>query len=234
LNRGEFAPGRADEKRLNSGDRPGTDWLPAECDVSIRPGWFYHEKEDDKVRSSKNLVDLYFASVGRGASFHLNLPVDRRGQIHSADVNSLLEFRRHLDATFRSNLARGAVVVASNTRRRTRQFFSTANLLDLSRSTFWTTDDGLLTPELIVDFTTPKTFNVVRLREFLPLGQRVESFAIDEWKDGSWREFARGTSIGNCRLTRTEANTTTKIRVRITKAAATPALSEIGVFAEPK
>ena len=234
LNRADFAPGRADEKRLNSGDRPGTDWLPAECDVSIRPGWFYHEKEDDKVRSSKNLVDLYFASVGRGASFHLNLPVDRRGQIHSADVNSLLEFRRHLDATFRSNLARGAVVVASNTRRRTRQFFSTANLLDLSRSTFWTTDDGLLTPELIVDFTTPKTFNVVRLREFLPLGQRVESFAIDEWKDGSWREFARGTSIGNCRLTRTEAITTTKIRVRITKAAATPALSEIGVFAEPK
>jgi alpha-L-fucosidase len=233
LNGADFMPGRADEKRLNSGDRPGTNWLPAECDVSIRPGWFYHETEDAKVRPPQNLVDLYFASVGRGASLHLNLPVDRRGQIHSADVKSLLGFRQHLHATFSRNFAQHATVEASNTRKPGQQF-STANLIDLSPSTFWSTDDGVLTPELIVDFKTPRTFNVVRLREFLPLGQRVESFAIDEWRDGTWREFAHGTSIGNCRLTRTVMIRTAKIRVRITKAAATPALSEIGVFAEPK
>src|SRR6185436_9705360 len=81
LNRDEFVPGRADEARLNRGDRPGSHWVPAECDVSIRPGWFYRQNEDTKVRTAENLMDLYFTSVGRGASFHLNLPVDRRGRI---------------------------------------------------------------------------------------------------------------------------------------------------------
>jgi alpha-L-fucosidase len=232
LNRADFAPGRADEKRLNSGDRPGTDWVPAECDVSIRPGWFYHEKEDSKVRSPKNLVDLYFASVGRGASFHLNLPVDRRGQIHETDVKSLKEFRAILDATFAKNLVMNGSVVASNTRGKARRF-STANLIDSSRSTFWTTDDGVVDAEVIVDFGRQTTFNVVRLREFLPLGQRIEAFAIDEWKDGAWRQFVSGTSIGNCRLTRSERITTMKIRVRVTKAVAPPALSDIGIFVEP-
>lgn len=232
LNRADFAPGRADEKRLNSGDRPGTDWVPAECDVSIRPGWFYHEKEDSKVRTGQNLVDLYFASVGRGASFHLNLPVDRRGQIHQADVKSLLDFRRHIDATFRQNLVRQANVVVSNTRANTRRF-SLSNLVDSSRSTYWTTSDDHLTPEITIDFRRPTTFNVVRMREYLPLGQRVEAFAIDEWQNGQWRQFTDGTSIGNCRLTRSPRITTTKIRLRITKAAASPAISEIGVFAEP-
>jgi len=88
-NREDFAPGRADAARLNSGDRPGTHWVPAECDVSIRPGWFYHASEDDRVRTPENLMELYQASVGRGASFLLNLPPDRRGQIHENDVRSL-------------------------------------------------------------------------------------------------------------------------------------------------
>ena len=93
LNRADFAPGQADMKRLSSGDRPGTDWVPAECDVSIRPGWFYHSKDDDKVRSPQNLLELYFKSVGRGASLLLNVPPDRRGQIHKNDVQALREFR---------------------------------------------------------------------------------------------------------------------------------------------
>ncbi len=232
LNAGDFAPGRADEKRLNSGDRPGTDWVPAECDVSIRPGWFYHEKEDVKVRSASNLVDLYFASVGRGASFHLNLPVDRRGWVHENDAKSLLEFRHHIDATFATNLAQQARLIASNTRGNARRF-STTNLVDPSRSTYWATDDKELVPEVLVNFRREVTFNVIRLREFLPLGQRVEAFALDEWRDGQWREFASATSVGNSRLVRTAKITTTKIRLRITKAAAAPAISELGVFVEP-
>src|SRR5215831_98768 len=97
LNRADFAPGQADSKRLSSGDRPGTDWVPAECDVSIRPGWFYHSKDDDKVRSPQNLLELYFKSVGRGASLLLNVPPDRRGQIHENDVQALREFRKLLN-----------------------------------------------------------------------------------------------------------------------------------------
>jgi alpha-L-fucosidase len=232
LNRDDFVPGRADEKRLNSGDRPGTHWVPAECDVSIRPGWFYHEKEDTRVRSAKNLVDLYYASVGRGASFHLNLPVDRRGQIHEIDAKSLIEFRRMLDATFSNNLIRNTRITATNTRNNARRF-STSNLTDHSRETYWATDDGELTPSLIVEFGKAMTFNVVRLREYLPLGQRVESVAIDEWRDGQWQEVAKATSIGNCRLIRMGRITTTKIRLRITSAAASPAISEVGLFLEP-
>jgi alpha-L-fucosidase len=232
LNKSDFAPGRADEKRLNSGDRPGTDWVPAECDVSIRPGWFYHEKEDAQVRSASNLVDLYFASVGRGASLHLNLPIDRRGLVHENDAKSLAEFRRHVNATFAKNFAQQAELTASNTRGNARRF-STANLTDNSRSTYWATDDKELKPEVVVNFRREVTFNVVRLREFLPLGQRVEAFVVDEWRDGHWKEFASATSVGNNRLVRTGKITTTKIRLRITKAVASPALSELGVFVEP-
>src|SRR5208282_6245215 len=89
LDRQDFAPGLADEARLNRGDRPGTDWLPAECDVSIRPGWFYHSREDNQVKTPRQLVELYYNSVGRGASFLLNVPPDRRGQISKNDLDSL-------------------------------------------------------------------------------------------------------------------------------------------------
>src|SRR4051794_28699761 len=89
LNAKEFVPGRADENRLNHGDRPGAQWVPAECDVSIRPGWFYHAAEDAKVRTPQNLIDIYYASVGRGASMLLNLPPDRRGQINENDERAL-------------------------------------------------------------------------------------------------------------------------------------------------
>lgn len=226
LNRNDFVPGRADEARLNRGDRPGTDWVPAECDVSIRPGWFYHEKEDNKVRTPEDLMDLYFSSVGRGGSFLLNLPIDRRGRIHENDVKSLLEFRKHLDQTFMTNLAKGARIIATNSRRQ----FSPINLIDDSRESYWTTDKDIA--ELVISFAKPVTFNVVRLREYLPLGQRIEAFELDAWDEGGWKQFAKGTSIGSCRLTRSNYITTTKVRLRITQAAAPPALSEIGIFSE--
>jgi alpha-L-fucosidase len=232
LNAKDFAPGRADEARLNRGDRPGSDWVPAECDVSIRPGWFYHEREDSKVRSPQNLVDLYYSSVGRGASFLLNLAPDRRGQIPDIDVKSLREFRRLLDATFRIDLARNAGVSASNTRGGDRRF-AAHHVVDNRRQTYWASDDQITTPELILDLAKEVTFNVVRLREHLPLGQRVEGFALDQWQAGRWQEFATGTSIGNSRLVRGKPITTSKIRLRITRAPVCPAIAEVALFAEP-
>src|SRR4030095_1751675 len=92
----------------------------------------------------------------------------------------------------------------------------------------------LTTPELIVELRRQQTFNVVRLREYLPLGQRVEAFALDIWKDNKWQEFASGTSIGNCKLVRGKPVTTSKVRLRITQAAVCPAISEFALFAEPK
>jgi alpha-L-fucosidase len=184
------------------------------------------------VKSAATLVDLYYASVGRGGSFLLNLAPDRRGQIPNPDVNSLREFRRILDATFREDLARGGCVSASNTRG-DRQF-SAQNVIDRKSDTYWTSDDQVTTPELVIDLGRERTFNVVRLREYLPLGQRVEAFALDSWTNNDWREFAHGTSIGNCKLVRAKPVTTTKVRLRITQSPVCPAISELSLFAEPK
>jgi len=231
LNAADFAPGNADERRLNSGDRPGTQWLPAECDVSIRPGWFYHANEDGQVKTPRQLMDLYFESVGRGATLMLNLPPDRRGQIAENDAKSVREFHRVLHKLFAHNFARKAKVTASNVRGEDARF-GPKNLLDGRSDTYWATDDAVTHPEVVLDLGKPVTFNVVRLREYLPLGQRIEAFALDQWKGGTWAEFASGTSIGNCRLVRGEPVTTAKVRLRITQAPVCPALSEIGLFAE--
>lgn len=231
-NSADFAPGRADVTRLNRGDRPGTHWVPAECDASIRPGWFYHKHEDDQVKTPQQLVDLYYSSVGRGASFLLNLPPDRRGQIHENDARSLREFRRIIDATFTGNLAAGARVSADNWRGRDRRF-APANVLDGRRDVYWATDDDVKTPSLLFDLAYPTTFNVVRIREYLPLGQRVESIIVDIWRDGGWTEFAGATSIGSCRLIRGPRVTASRVRLRVTQAPVCPAISEVGLFAEP-
>lgn len=234
-NREDFVPGRADEARLNRGDRPGTHWVPAECDVSIRPGWFYHAHEDDQVKTTQDLVDLYYSSVGRGASLLLNLPPDRRGLIHERDGDALRGFRRVMDATFGTNLAAGARASASNIRGGgTDARFVPANVLDGRRDTYWATDDRLTTPDLTLDLGRDVTFNVVRLREHLPLGQRLEAVALDQWRDGQWVEFGRATSIGSCRLVRGGPITTSRVRLRVTQAPVCPAISELALFAEPR
>ena len=231
INVGEGVPGNT-RANLNQGERPGTNWVPAECDVSIRPGWFYHASEDSRVKTPAQLLRIYYASVGRGACLNLNLPPDRRGLIHENDIQSLRGFRRVLDQTFARDLARHAQLTASNTRGGARQF-APENVQDGNRNTYWSTDDQGTTPELVIDLGESVTFNVVSLREYLPLGQRVEAFALDQWQNGQWREFAKGTSIGNRRLVRTAYLSTDRVRLRITQAPVCPALAEVGLFAEP-
>ena len=228
LNRDDFVPGRADEARLNRGDRPGSHWVPAECDVSIRPGWFYHQNEDSKVRTAENLLDLYFKSVGRGASFHLNLPVDRRGRIPEKDAATLAEFRRLLNATFANDVIQVGRLVASNTRSNARHF-AVENIRDASRESYWSTNDDVKVASITVEFARPTSFDVARLREYLPLGQRIESVALDAWSNEQWEEIATATSIGNCRLLRFARTTTTRLRLRV-QAAAAPAISEFSLF----
>ena len=198
LNRDDFAPGIADEKRLTRGDRPGTHWVPAEVDVSIRPGWFYHAKEDSQVRTPENLVKVYFESVGRGANLLLNLPPDRRGRIHENDVRSLQGFRKRLDEIFAINIAQSAVRTGD-----------------------------------VLTFREPVTFNVIRLREDIRQGQRVDEFALDAWQDGQWREFYRATSIGSCRLAYVGPVVADKVRLRVTRSSDKPVISEIALFNGP-
>ena len=226
------APGYVREKEGETGHHHGSHWMPAECDVSIRPGWFWHAEENAKVKTPAQLMDLYYKSTGRGASLLLNVPPDRRGLLHENDVACLRRFGKLIQATFATNLAAGARMTAPI--RGNNPAFSPPNLIDANRDTYWTTDDSVTTPEVIMELDRPETFNVIRLRENIRLGQRVEAFELDHWDSGAWKPFAQATSLGSCRLIRTpEPITTTKLRLRITKSPVCPALSDFGLYKEP-
>jgi alpha-L-fucosidase len=229
INAKGFLPGHA--HNLETGDRLGEQWLPAEVDVSIRPGWFYHAAEDASVRSANNLYELYLTSVGRGANLILNLPPDRRGVIPEEDVKSLRGWKKILDETFAQDLARGAKITASQTRQGDGTF-GPARVADGRRDTYWSTDDKVTNAEVVLDLGKPQTFNLVRLREYLPLGQRIDRVGLDAWNEAGkrWDEIATATSIGAQRLISTADVTTARVRVRVIQASACPALSEIGLF----
>ena len=230
---GPAAPGYVREKEGETGHRHGSHWMPAECDVSIRPGWFWHAEEDARVKTPRELVDLYYKSTGRGAGMLLNIPPDRRGLLHENDVASLKRFGEIIEATFVQNLASGAKITASNTRG-DGHAFNARNLIDADRYTYWAPDDRVTTPEVVMEFTAPVTFNVIRLRENVRLGQRVEAFELDRWNGGAWKPFAQGTSIGSCRLIRVpQPITAARVRLRITQCPVCPALSEFGLYHEP-
>jgi alpha-L-fucosidase len=229
-NGGPAAPGDVNAKLSGVGTYHGKQWLPPECDVSIRPGWFWHEKENGKVKTARELWELYFESVGHGASLLLNVPPDRRGRLNDADVASLREFGELRRVTFAKNLAADARLTASNIRGNSPRY-APENLLDGDGSTYWATDDAVTTPELRLEFPKPVTFNVIRLRESIRLGQRVASLEIDVRSGNAWRKIAAATSVGNCRLICTDGPVTTdNVRLRITSSPVSPALSDFGLF----
>jgi alpha-L-fucosidase len=216
------------------GHRDGKYWIPAECDVSLRPGWFYHKEQDEKVKPPDTLLSLYYQSVGRGACLDLGLSPDRRGLLNDNDVTSLKKFGEILKSTFEVNLAKGAALKASNVRGKNQKLFGASRLLDNDRYSYWATDDKVTTPQLILDLQAPKTFNVIRLRENIKLGQRIDAVAVDAWQDGKWQQIAVATSIGGNRLIRLPNNVTaSKVRLRVTKAAVCIALSDFGLYKEP-
>ncbi|MEO0661817.1 MAG: alpha-L-fucosidase [Planctomycetota bacterium] len=226
-----YGPGLCDYADSGSGTVDGARWIPAECDVSIRPGWFWHASESDRVKSVDELWDLYLASVGRGASLLLNVPPDRRGQLDAPDVRSLEGFGARLRATFTNDLAQGAELRASAVRGDDALFYGPRRLVDGDRWSAWCTDDDVREASVTLTLPEPRAFDLVRLREDVRLGQRVRGLAVDVWTDGAWAQRAEVRSIGACRLIALdEPVTTDRVRVRITAAAASPALSEIGLF----
>ncbi|TSD66746.1 alpha-L-fucosidase [Inquilinus sp. KBS0705] len=216
------------------GHRDGKYWMPAECDVALRPGWFYHARQDDSVKTPQALLKLFYQSVGHGACLDLGLSPDRRGVLNDNDVQSLKEFGNILKQTFAVNLAKGATLAASNTRGKNKAKYGAANLLDNNRYSYWATDDKITTPELIINLHQPKTFNVIRLRENIKLGQRIDAVSVDAFIKGQWQEVAKATSIGGNRLIKLDDKiTTNKVRLRITKAPVSIALSDFGLYLQP-
>lgn len=216
------------------GTRGGKYWMPAECDVSLRPGWFYHASQNNQVKSPYTLLNLYYKSVGRGANLDLGLSPNREGQLDDTDVNSLKQFGEILKQTFALNLAKGARLTASNVRGGNKAKFGTQFLLDDDRYSYWSTDDKVTTPSLTVDMGTAKSFNVIRLRENIKLGQRISSFEIEAFIAGKWKKIASATSIGANRLIRLpQTIKAEKVRLLITGSPVAIALSDFGLYKEP-
>jgi alpha-L-fucosidase len=217
------------EKLLNEGDENGTAWIPAEVDVSIRPGWFYHAKEDTLVKSGERLFEIYLTSVGRGSTLLLNIPPDRRGLIHENDLRALKDWKDLLDKEFKTNYASEAKTKASN-HRGDLDIFASNNATDGNRETYWATDDGITNASIEVRLDDTRTVKYIVVQEYIKLGQRVKSFTVDAWVNGSWTPLANGTTIGYKRILRVEPIETNKIRISITDAKACPLISNVEVY----
>ncbi len=217
------------ESLLNTGSGEGTAWIPAEVDVSIRPGWFYHAGEDSLVKSPQKLLEIYLTSVGRGSTLLLNVPPDQRGRIHDNDVTALRGFRALLDQEFKTNLAPHARITASSFRGNLKKF-DPSLLIDESKETFWATDDTITSGTIEISWDGRKTIRYVVLQEFIALGQRVKSFTIDAWKDNQWLPVVQGTTIGYKRILKIDPADTDKVRINITASKACPAISNIEIY----
>ena len=195
-------------------------WYPAETDVSIRPGWFYHDKEDTQVKNAEKLNDIYFSSVGRNGVLLLNIPPDRRGRIHSSDSLRLKEWADQRAAIFDTNLvARAASPIGRGSIRK---------LTDASDAT-----DILLSPGsgmLDLTFKAPVSFSVLALQENIRKGQRVESFILEQYVQGAWKEVARGTTVGFKRLLRFPIVTADRVRLRFPEGRGDLHLASFGLY----
>ena len=224
-------PGYPNYPELQFGYPDGDQWTAAECDVSIRPGWFYHPEEDDKVKSPEQLADLYYRSVGHNATLLLNFPVDRNGLINPIDSANAVNFHKLIQRELGNNLVAGMKPKVSN--ERGGQFAAQA-LTDGSWDTYWATGDGVTSADITFTFKKAQKMNRIMLQEYIPLGQRVKKFAV-EWldKNGTWKSVEQGeetTTIGYKRLLRFLTVETKGLRVHILDSRGPICMNNIGVY----
>ena len=226
----EVYPGYPDYTTLQYGHTDGTHWIPAECDVSIRPGWFFHESENSKVRSAENLVNLYYKSVGHNANFILNFPIDKTGRIPATDSINVCKMRQILDTELGNNILKGVKPEASNNRGGR---FGAAATTDGNNDTYWATADDVTSAT--IQFNIPRQkVNRMMLQEYIALGQRVQEFTVD-YRDaqGTWQPVNAGeetTTIGYKRLLRFPTVETDGLRITIVKSRACPCIANIEAY----
>jgi alpha-L-fucosidase len=213
-----------------TGQENGTHWVPAESDVSIRPGWYYHTYEDHKVRTLPDLMEIYYKSIGQNSSLLINFPVDTRGLIHEKDEEAILKMAAKVKEDFATNLVKGASVEASSDRG---YGYEAKNLLDGDFDTYWTTPDGQVKSSVELDFGKEISFNRLLIQEFVNLGQRVKAFSLEKETNGNWEKIVEGTTIGYKRILRFPDTHAQKIRINFLDAKDIPVISEIGVYSAP-
>ncbi|HAQ17633.1 MAG TPA: glycoside hydrolase family 29 [Prolixibacteraceae bacterium] len=217
------------QKLLNTGEENGISWIPAEVDVSIRPGWFYHAKEDSLVKTPEQLFDIYLSSVGRGANLILNIPPDRRGLINEIDVASLQGWKKLIDERFSVNLALNKPAKASSVRGNS-PLYEANMVTDGNKETYWATNDQIKTGNLEIDLGERKLISYVLIQKYIKLGQRVKNFTVEIEKDGNWQEVAQGTTIGYERILRISPVEAQKVRIVIADSKACPVISNMEVY----
>jgi alpha-L-fucosidase len=202
----------------------GLTWYPAETDVSIRPGFFYHPSEDSKVKTPKELMDIYFTSVGMNSMLLLNIPPNTDGLLNENDIQSLKAFKSLLDNTFNKNLALGAKVSSTNGK-------NEKEIIDNNYSTYFTTNGADTTTTINISLPAESTFNVLSLQENITVGQRVEEFGLEyQGHDGKWIPVTSGTTIGYKRLLRFEPLKAQNLRLKILSSRLNPTISEFGIY----
>ena len=214
---------------LNHGDPDGDMYSVGEADVSIRSGWFYHDNQQPK--SLKELMDIYFKSVGRGTPLLLNIPPNKEGKFADADVARLKEFKATLDQMYATDFAKGATVTASSTRQN--HLYKESHLTDGKDDTSWALSNDATTGSFTVDLGQKRRFDVVELKEDIAKGQRISGFKIEVEINGRWVPYGEGSTVGYRRLIQGQPVEAQKIRVTITGSQATPILTNFSVYKTP-
>lgn len=200
-----------------------------EADVSIRPGWFYHAAQDGSVKTLDYLVNnIYFRSVGMGIPLLLNVPPNRQGKFHANDSVALMKFGTAISNTFQTNLLTTQMTATASAVRGSG--FEAANVLDGNYDTYWTMADGQTSGTITVDLGKDVEMDVIRIREYIPLGQRVSGWKAEVEVYGSWREFGTGQTIGYQRMIKGTLLPVRKIRLTITSALAVPLINSIEAY----
>lgn len=230
LRKGEVFPGYDKYKTLQYGHADGNQWTAAECDVSIRPGWFYHPEEDDKVKTVDQLTDLYYRSVGHNGTLLLNFPVDRNGLVHPTDSANAVNFHKNILKQLANNLLADAKVEATSSRGGK---YSAKAVNDGDWDTYWATPDDVTSATLTFKLPKKELINRMLLQEYIPLGQRVKSFRVEYEKDGQWLPVVLNeetTTIGYKRLLRFTTIETTSLRVRFLDARACLCINNVEAY----
>lgn len=221
-----FAPMNLMDEDLGSRDKirraSKLVWYPAEIDVSIRPGWFYHAAEDSLVKTPAKLMDIYNSSVGRNGLLLLNIPPDRRGLIHEADVASLTQWKQMREKSYGQNLLK---VGRSSLSR-----MQVARLIDDDPDSYWTGRNPDRPTELEWRWDKPILFDRLVIQEDIRQGQRVERFELLYLEGTEWKLALTGTTIGHKRIITTRPITSSHIRLRILESRGTPQLASVGLF----
>ena len=217
---------------LHFGLETGNAWVMAEVNTSIRPEWFYHQNEDNKVKTVPQLMDLYYNSIGRNGTMLLNFPIMPNGLIHPTDEKNGIEFAKAVKESFAINLAENKKATASNVRDNSKKFGPDL-AVDGKKDTYWTTDDTVKTASLTIDLEKPTLFNRFLVQEYIRLGQRVKAFTVEALVDGNWKELAHATTIGYKRILRFPAVKATMVRFSVTDSKCNPVIANMGIYDAP-